>query len=755
MKQLFTLCGLLLSIASYGKTQPSWTSIDKAKALENAPRAINVTECRYYQMDPAAMFTYLSDAPMEYSGKAGVELSLPSAYGGIQRYRIFESPVMEPGLAAKYPMIRTWSGKGIDDPTASMRLDITMWGFHAMIRSAKGIEFIDPVNLQSPDFYMIYKKSDALQSNSYMRSCAFDSQDPENRLRMEEIKNDILAGKGPGNPTVQRSIGTTLSTYRLALACTGEYAAFYGGTVPGALGGMVTSVNRINQVYEAELCVHMNLVTNNDTLIFTNASTDPYSNTNGGTMLGQNQTTVTNRIGSANYDIGHVFSTGGGGIAGLGVICNASSKARGVTGSPSPVGDPFDIDYVAHEMGHQFGGNHTFNGNTGACNGNGNSSTAYEPGSGSTIMAYAGICSPQDVQGNSDPYFHTASFDEIQDYITFSTGSICPVNTATGNNAPVITSTTSGYTIPINTPFYIAGSASDPDGDPITYCWEEYDLGPFGSPSTPSGNAPLFRSLDPTPDSVRILPRITTVLSGLNASQSERLPTYARSINFRLTVRDNRTGGGGVTYEEVLTPVTVHNSGTAFQVTVGNTPGTTWPALSQQLITWDVSGTNAAPINTSNVNILLSTDGGYTWPVVLGANVPNNGSYTATIPNNQTLTARVKVEAIGNIYFDINNRNIIIGAPQSLYEAGIPGESVNAFPNPADEDLNWNMTGNYRGPVQAELSDLSGRVVYSAPYVKTDVALQSVIPVNELSPGIYMLNLHTSAGTSVSKVVIK
>ncbi len=653
-------------------SQNLWQDIDQSQIVPVGQRYIIPEIYRTISLDIEGMRDFLTQAPLEFSNEAKsktVILSLPMPDGSIQKFSILESPIMAPELAAKYPDIKTYLGKGIDDPSASLRFDLTMHGFHAMILSAEGNVFIDPYSLGDVHTYISYYTKDFNKSGT-----AFECEVISDESRLNELKylkeSMILTPTGP-----------QLRTYRLAVAATGEYTAFFGGTVHQGLAAVVTSVNRVNGVYETEVAVRMVLVANNDTLIFTNAATDPYTNNNGSTMLGQNQTTIDAYIGNANYDIGHVFSTGGGGVAYLGVICVTGLKARGVTGSGAPVGDPFDIDYVAHEMGHQFAGNHSFNGSAGSCSGgNRNASTAYEPGSGSTIMAYAGICSPQNLQNNSDPYFHSVNFDEIVTYTNFGSGNGCAVITNTGNSAPIVSVPVGGFYIPISTPFSLTGSANDPDGDALTYCWEEFDLGPAGAPGTPSGNAPIFRSWNPTSSPTRYFPRLVNLLNNTTVI-GEILPTYSRTLTFRLTARDNKVGGGGVNYAQLQ--FNADGSSGPFVVTSPNT-NVSWAGNSVQTITWNVANTNNAPVNCSTVNILLSTDGGQTFSTTLIANTPNDGSEDVTIPNTPSTTARIKVEAVGNIFFDVSNVNFTI-------DQEVPVEliSFTAERTDAGVELNW------------------------------------------------------------------
>jgi hypothetical protein len=676
MNKLFRIITLtfLVSVQLIFAQQNSenlWSNVDETQIVTTGQRYIIPQVYRTIKLDVVGMRNFLSEAPQEFSDESrtkSVTLFLPQPDGSLQRFSILESPVMAPELAARYPEIKTYLGKGIDDPSALVRLDLTPLGFHAMVLSPNGNIFVDPYSLGDVENYISYYTTDYIKSGA-----TFDCEliaDPDKIKEME-----YLMGNGILTPT-----GPQLRTYRLANAATGEYTAFFGGTVVAGLAAVVTSINRVDLVYEKEVAIRMVLVANNDTLIFTNASTDPYTNNNGSAMLSQNISTCNARIGSSNYDIGHVFSTGGGGVAYLGCVCTGN-KAGGVTGSPAPVGDPFDIDYVAHEMGHQFGGNHTFNSVASSCGGgNRVASAAYEPGSGSTIMAYAGICPPDNLQNNSDPFFHVKSFDEIVAYTNFGSGNGCAVITATGNNAPTVTVPSGGFYIPKSTPFSLTGSATDPDGDALTYLWEEFDLGPAGSPGTPSGNAPIFRSWIPTTSSTRYFPRLQNLLNNTTVI-GEILPTYTRVLSFRLTARDNKIGGGGVNYSQMQFNVD-GNSG-PFLVTSPNT-NVSWAGTTNQTVTWNVTNTNVAPVNCANVNILLSTDGGQTFPTVLLANTPNDGSESITIPNTPSTTARIKVEAVGNIFFDLSNVNFTI-------EETVPVEllSFTAQRIDAGVELNW------------------------------------------------------------------
>ncbi len=649
-----------------------WTDKQETEIVVAGERVIIPQMYRTVALNRNLLTSLLSQAPMETAGffsQRTLEIELPIPDGSMQKFAFVESPVMAPELAAKFPEIKTYLAKGITDPYAVCRFDFTVQGFHAMILSPNGRVFIDPYSKGDIDNYISYYSRDYVKE-----SALFDCEllvDESRRSEFDYLKeNKLLTPTGP-----------QLRTYRLAVATTGEYSTFHGGTVPSVMSAVVTTVNRVVGVYETDLAVRMVLVPNNDTLIFLNAATDPYTNNDGYAMLSQNQTTIDARIGPANYDIGHVFSTGGGGVAYLGVVCVNGYKARGVTGSPQPIGDPFDIDYVAHEMGHQFGGNHSFNGNAGACSGgNRNASTAYEPGSGSTIMAYAGICSPQNLQNNSDPYFHVVNFDEIVSFTNFGSGNSCAVITNTGNSAPTVTVPAGGFYIPKSTPFALTGSATDPNGDALTFSWEEFDLGPAGHPNSPSGNAPIFRVFNPTTSPTRTFPKLSSLLSNTQVI-GEILPSYARTLTFRLVARDNRPAGGGVNYAQMQFQVD-GNSG-PFVVTSPNT-NVSWPGLSAQTVTWNVANTNVAPVNCANVNILLSVDGGQTYPFVLASNTPNDGSETVILPDNQTNTARIKVEAVGNVFFDISNVNFTIAA-------AIPVELVSFTATSIDDGilLNW------------------------------------------------------------------
>lgn len=668
---MFCLAATLnLLSASAVSTDELWQDLDETTLRQSSGRAMPQAY-RTLRLDTEALDQLLARAPQESSespAQSPVVLSLPLPDGGFIRFRIVESPIMEPALAAQFPQIRTYNGQGMDDPAATMRCDLSPRGFHAIALSARGAIYVDPYALDEPRACISYYKQNYPREDLSW-GCSVLDQD--------QVRADAFPQQALGH-------GGTLRTYRLAVAATGEYAKFHGGTVERGLAAITTTINRVNAIYQRELAVRLTLVAGQARIIYTDPNNDPYTNDNGRRLLEENQVNLDAMIGSNNYDIGHVFSTGGGGLASLGSVCSNSRKAMGQTGSPSPVGDPFDVDYVAHEIGHQFGGDHTFNGIAKSCGANRSADAAYEPGSGSTIQAYAGICGEQNLQRNTDSYFHVKSLEEITSFITTGGGATCGVPSNTNNTPPAV-SAGPEFIIPARTPFTLNAMGSDRDGHPLTFAWEQYDLGPLSPPDTDDGFRPIFRSFAPQSEASRTFPRLADILAN-KETYGETLPITTRTLNFQVTARDNQAQGGAIA--SAATRINVQAGSSPFAVTQPNA-SITWAGGSTETVTWDVANTNTAPINCANVKISLSTDGGNTFPIVLAESTPNDGSQSVLVPNAATTSARIKVEAVGNIFFDIANANFTItgggggGGNAIALTSGVP--QAGSIPAPAQQ----------------------------------------------------------------------
>ena len=596
-----------------------------------------------FEIDPSVLTNLTSQAIAEGVARANTAaarertITLPLPDGTFHAFELIDSPVMSPALQAKFPEIRSFRGRSLNDPLLTMRMDVSPSGLHAQVLGPDGTIVVDPT--AAANQYQSYVKQQNRQQSELFR-CDVDG------------RTQVAAARAAS--TVALASGSQLRTYRLAVACTGEYAQRFGGTVAGAMAAINTTVNRVVGIYERELAVRLVLVDDNDQLVFTNATSDPFNNTNANVLINQSQSVIDSRIGSANYDIGHTFSTGAGGLAGLGVVGVDGSKGRGVTGRADPVGDPFDVDYVAHEMGHQFGGDHTFNGTSGSCGGaNRNAATAVEPGSGSTIQAYAGICGADDLQLNSNAYFHGISLDQILALTTLGSGNVGVV-TNTGNAAPTVVAGLE-VTIPKNTPFRLSAQGNDPDGDRLTYCWEQIDIGPAAAASKlDDGQIPLFRSFSPTVDNSRVFPKWSDILNNSRTS-GEQLPQLARSMTFRVTVRDGRSGGGGI--NSATQTVKVHGAAGPFTVEQPTSNAIVGRLLEIQ---WNVAGTDASPVNCQKVNIRLSIDGGNTFTETLATSTANDGKETVALPATSSSNLRWLVEAADNAFFAVNKANVSI-----------------------------------------------------------------------------------------------
>ncbi len=710
MKKPLLLLLAIFAFAINGFSQnTNWRKIEFPNISDEnkLPRGTQIKEFLVYDLDVDAIKNKLSPSPKRSAtAVSNVILSFPNPQGEMQSFKMYEASTLEPLIAAENPNIKTYVGKCIEDPTATISITTTIFGFHAITQSGRnGTSYIDPYTKDLAT-YIVYSKSNTFSTQK----------------RVCEVKDsDLVSGETDENPSQLRADNGLFKTYRLALACTKQYGTFHVNaaglaiTAPLAqrkaavLAAMVVTVNRINSVYERDHSITLVLINNNTSIINVNLTAaeiaagvpnpnlDDQNLAPGFTLLNQNQAYIDNIIGFANYDFGHISSTGGGGVARNGV-CTAI-KAEGVTGLPNPVGDAYDIDFVAHEMGHQLGGSHTFNGEGGNCDANTRvAASAYEPGSGSTLMAYAGICSPVDVQQNSDDYFHARSMTQINNDIN-GTGNNglagnCAASQPNGNTAPVITAMTP-ISIPKGTAFVLTGVATDvdnPSGDQLTYCWEQYNAsGVSELPNATKTTGPNYRSFSPTTSPTRYFPAFSSVLANNLVTTWEATPNVARSLSFALTVRDNGGPLGGQTKRSNNKVVNVVNVG-PFKVT-SQEAIEGWAQNSSQMVTWDVAGTTANGINTANVNIKISTDGGATFSMLL-ANTPNDGSEMVTAPNVVSQTCRIMIEAVGNIYYALNKTNFYIGY-------SVSNNCTNYLSNTtADNVTPFNIPDNVTGYIQ-------------------------------------------------------
>lgn len=652
------------SIGFSQNTKPTWTKISKEKALEGKVVSGKHKQSKviYYELKLEDIKPILINASKQKSIEtSNAIITLPNSEGTMESYKLIEASILDTEFQKKHPSIQTFEGESNKDKGTKIRLSLTPQGLHAMILNANNkTEFIDPVDYGSNN-YVVYKKAD-LKNIDEGFTCYF--------------KDDSSAAKTNTSLKSTASLNANdgiLRTYELALACTVEYSAYHinlaglnNGTdqqkKDAVLSAMVVTMNRVNGIFKRDLSLTMTLI-DNTSIIFL-YEPDGYTNNNGEAMLTENQSIIDANIGSANYDIGHVFSTGGGGLASVNSPCVSTNKAKGVTGLTSPIGDVFDVEFVTHEMGHQFGAEHTWSASSGNCTtAQWSTTSSYEPGSGSTIMGYAGLCTPQNVQANGDDYFHQKSLQMIWANITNGNSSGCDTETSTGNSAPSANAG-NNYSIPISTPYKLTGSSSDPDGtNTHTYNWEQYDLASSQiTISESNATGALVRSIKPSTSPVRYIPNLPDLLITGGSTNWEKLPSVSRTMNFQFTVRDNDSRGGQTATDNMS--ISVINTGSAFEITSQNTASLSYPSGSTQTVTWNVSGTASAPINTSKVNIKLSTDGGLTYNTTLLALTDNDGSADITFPQGVTAAfCRIMIEADPNenIFFAINKEDFALG----------------------------------------------------------------------------------------------
>jgi hypothetical protein len=640
------ICYLLLALLT--------TLITSAWSHADTLWAENLTESKNGQIKisraTARHGRILQIDPIELSQKflnldQPVEITLPLPDGGMLSIRLTPSQILSETLALKYPKMMSYQAQEIGRPENIGRFSISHLGLFGFFRFNNQWLLLSPKYQGHSEEYFSYWYKDGLVEAT----------------QASKTKDFLLTSLPIETPQLSAKLintGDEVRTFRLAISTTGEYTQRLGGTADNVVAEIMNLVNRINQILLIDLALQFELVDNQD-IIFFDADTDPFTNAVAATDIVTNQRIVDAAIGSENYDVGHLLGTNGGGLAFVRGACDTSLKAQGYSGASNPQGERFYINFVAHELGHQLGATHSFNAtNSGSCDtGQRDNNTAYEPGSGSTIMAYAGFCGSQDIQNDSDPYFHAISIEDIHDHVESFSVQNCGTRSDLGNNIPQIQLEGNSYTIPANTPFLLSASGSDADNDPLTYTWEQFDNG--GTEGATSSRAelnsdnrnnPLFRSFPPVDIAQRYFPQLSDVLDA-QTSIGETYATTDREMQFRLTVRDNK---GGVNQQTLS--IDVVSSTQPFSL---DDPSN-WQGLSERQITWDRGNTHEPPINCLSVDILLDNQGNGEFETALVTGTTNDGSYDLIVPNIDTDNARLMLRCNENIFYVVNTQNFSI-----------------------------------------------------------------------------------------------
>ena len=659
MKYFFFSLSLFVSFTFFAQN-PYWEKLPSGLKARKATDKRMPDKFDAYKLNLKEIKRVLKKAPLRTGKKPAATVLLPGENQKLYSYKIYQSGTLSRELREAYPELVTYRIFSADGKEQGSLL-LTGWGIYAEIfRTGKQALIIQPSDIRQST-YMIYNKK-ALKSGGF--ECLV-----EDAVQKEEYSLK--------NASPQAKIADDiLKRYRFAIATTGEYSQYHiqlainDGIIDDTatddekkqvvLAAVTAAVDRLNTIYERDLSIQLSLVPNETNVIFLDPDTDPYNNDDLVSMVEKNTSVLNNYIGTDNYDGGHLFTTNnGGGLSYVGIICNDDYKGGSATGSANPIGDPYVVDFVAHEVGHSFNANHTF---ANKCGGQRNLATSIEPGSGSTIMAYAGVCAPN-VQVFSDDYFHSISLKEIGNYVAWYGRCYEEINI--GNTAPVVSVTDySNKYIPKSTPFMLTASATDNEGDFLTYCWEETD--PLTDDSidsyTPDANnatGPMFRSYWGTSRQSRYFPSIKNILDNTYANDWEVLPAVSRYLNFDVTVRDNHPGGGQSPYKSIS--LQVDDTVGPFRVT-SQGDDETWLPGETKTVTWDVAGTTGGDVACSTVDILLSTDFGKTFFYVLAENVPNDGSQTITVPDDVVATsAYLMVKGHNRYFFDLAKGKISLG----------------------------------------------------------------------------------------------